>query len=543
MFGEKMILSAIFSLSALCISYFYLTRNYNYWRKRGIRGPKPVLLLGTLWQIFKKPIVEVMMDNRKKYGNIYGGFMTTRPNIMIGDPELIKAMNITDFHHFTDHTDMKSGDPLNDRSLFNLMGNEWKPMRSVISPTFSSGKMRAMHPIIINCVHRLDKYLETKAINGSEFDLRQTMGNLTMDVIAASAFGTQIDTHNDHKTNEFVKNADSIIKGNWRVWLVFPLMSIFPTLAERLGLSIFSPSVRQFFKSAISTIIARRRAEPNACKHRDYLQLMINAQNKSADNSADNETDIHDLTEQVFGKTETFNDQNAANVVITDDDMLANSLLFLIAGNETTATLLSFLLYEFLLFLIAGNETTATLLSFLLYELSVNENCQQRLYEEIRGFAGDYSYESIARMPYLEACVAETLRHYPPNPAVTRICTEQYVLGDTGLTIPKGMTVNFDVYGIHHSPEYYPNPERWDPERFLPSNRDQLVPYTYMPFGLGPRNCVGMRFALMQAKTTVAHLIDKYRFKRTANTRYPPTFEMFEFVLTSDDINIGIELR
>ncbi|CAG2117281.1 unnamed protein product [Medioppia subpectinata] len=192
-----------------------------------------------------------------------------------------------------------------------------------------------------------------------------------------------------------------------------------------------------------------------------------------------------------------------------------------------------------MLFLIAGNETTATLLSFLLYELSVNENCQQRLYEEIRGVEGDYSYESIARMPYLEACVAETLRHYPPNPAITRICTKEYVLGNTGLTIPKGMTVNFDVYGIHHSPEYYPNPERWDPERFLPSNRDQLVPYTYLPFGLGPRNCVGMRFALMQAKTTVAQLIDKYRFKRTANTRYPPTFEMFEFVLTSDDINIA----
>ncbi|CAG2116153.1 unnamed protein product [Medioppia subpectinata] len=112
-------------------------------------------------------------------------FMGTRPILVVSDPELIKDMNIKNFHHFVDHMDTKSGDPLNDRSLFNLMGDEWKAMRSVISPTFSSGKMRAMHPLIIDCVHRLDQYLETKAINGDELDVKRAMGNLTMDVIAS----------------------------------------------------------------------------------------------------------------------------------------------------------------------------------------------------------------------------------------------------------------------------------------------------------------------------------------------------------------------
>ncbi|CAG2109097.1 unnamed protein product [Medioppia subpectinata] len=379
--------------------------------------------------------------------------------------------------------------------------------------------MRAMHPLIIDCVHRLDQYLETKAINGDELDVKRAMGNLTMDVIASCAFGTQIDTHNDHKTHEFITNTQAIFQGNWRIWLIFPLMTLFPKLVEKMKLSMMSSSVQKFFKSAISSMIARRRADPKSGQYKDYLQLMINAQNRSADNSEDQ--DIDDLNEHIFGKTDALKDQKLGNVVISDDDMLASSFLFLVAGYETTASLLS----------------------FLTYELAINEKCQQRLYEEINAFDGNYSYESIARMPYLEACIAETLRHYPPLPAIGRICTEEYKHDNTGLTIPKGMGVNYDVHSLHHESEYYPNPEDWNPERFLPENRDHLVPYTYMPFGLGPRNCVGMRFALMEAKTAVAHLICKYRFIRTVNTRHPPTFKKFDFILNTDDRKIGVELR
>ncbi|CAG2100140.1 unnamed protein product [Medioppia subpectinata] len=521
-----MFLAALFSLNALLAFiailialYFYLTKNFNYWKDRGIPGPKPVVVLGTMWEMFTKPIHQASFDNYKKYGKIYGEFGFSTPVLTIADPELIKDISIKDFHNFVDHSDMKSGDPLNDRSLFNLMGDEWKAMRSVISPTFSSGKMRAMHPMITDCVHRLDQYLETKAINGDELDVKRAMGNLTMDVIASCAFGTQIDVHNDNKTNEFVANAQQVLRGNWRLWFMFLMTTTFPKLTEKIGISTMKPSVEHFFRSAISSIISKRRSQRNSVKHRDYLQLMINAQNRSADNSEDQ--DIDDLNEHIFGTTDALKDQKTANVVITDDDMLATSFLFFVAGYETTATLLS----------------------FLTYELSLKEKCQQRLYEEINAFDGNYSYESIARMPYLEACIAETLRLYNPIAATSRIALDDYKLGNTGLTIPKGMMINFDVHSVHHSPEYYPNPDVWDPERFLPENRDQLVPYTYLPFGLGPRNCVGMRFALMEAKTAVAHLITKYRFKRTANTAVPLKYKKFEFLLTPEAIQIGVEKR
>jgi cytochrome P450 len=77
----------------------------------------------------------------------------------------------------------------------------------------------------------------------------------------------------------------------------------------------------------------------------------------------------------------------------------------------------------------------------------------------------------------------------------------------------------------------------------MPENRDNLVPYTYMPFGIGPRNCVGMRFALMEAKTAVVHLINKLKFVKSSNTQIPLKFKKFEFLLTAGDINVGVELR
>ncbi|CAG2179113.1 unnamed protein product, partial [Oppiella nova] len=275
----------------------------------------------------------------------------------------------------------------------------------------------------------------------------------------------------------------------WRLWVFIALVKISPKLFEWTGFQIIDPSVQKFFITAITSIVSRRKSEK--VRQRDYLQLMIDAQNRM--NTNHEELDIDDLDEEIYGKiqtTETLdinNSNKSKSTGMSDTDLIANSFLFLMAAYETSGTLLS----------------------FLFYNLAVNEKCQQKLYEEVNGLDGKYDYESVSKMPYLEACIAETLRLQPPLPVTHRHASQEYILGNI-LTIPKGMMVIFDIYALHHNSEYYPNPEVWDPERFMPENRDQLTPYTYMPFGTGPRNCVGMRFALMEAKTAVAHLVHKY---------------------------------
>jgi len=134
---------------------------------------------------------------------------------------------------------------------------------------------------------------------------------------------------------------------------------------------------------------------------------MINA-NKKTENDDKEEDSVNN--EQLYGQldeTETL-DNNKVKTEITEDDILATSFLFFVAGFETTAALLS----------------------FLFYSLSVHEECQQKLYEEVRNCEGKFDYDSIAKMPYLDACIAETLRLYNPVAALSRIASEDYPLGN-----------------------------------------------------------------------------------------------------------------
>ena len=99
------------------------------------------------------------------------------------------------------------------------------------------------------------------------------------------------------------------------------------------------------------------------------------------------------------------------------------------------------------------------------------------------------------------------------------------------------MAIRIPVYAMHHDPQYFPDPEQFRPERFMPENKSQLTAYTFLPFGVGPRNCVGMRFALMNVKTAVVNLLPKYRFCRTKTTK--TEFEYKKFVLFTQTVDMG----
>ena len=172
-------------------------------------------------------------------------------------------------------------------------------------------------------------------------------------------------------------------------------------------------------------------------------------------------------------------------------------------------------------FFIAGYETIATALSYISYELALNQDFQDKLYEEIKSIEnekGTIDYETLLKLPYLDAVICESLRKYPPSARISRIANQEYQLGNTGITLDKGTHVNILVHAIHHNEEYYPGPEKFRPERFLPENRDQIKPFTYLSFGSGPRNCIGMRFALLETKLALAKIITKYKFVKSKST-------------------------
>ena len=170
--------------------------------------------------------------------------------------------------------------------------------------------------------------------------------------------------------------------------------------------------------------------------------------------------------------------------------------------------------------LIAGYDTTATTMSYILYELALNQDCQETLFEEIENAkSGDrLSYDTIQSLPYLEAVIHETLRRHPVIAALERPCTKEYKMPDTNLVIRKGDLVRVNNIGICFDPDIFPNPEEWNPDNFTKENRADRNPYSFMAFSLGPRNCLAMRFAMFEMKVCISHLVSKFKILSTSKT-------------------------
>ncbi|XP_068966573.1 cytochrome P450 6k1-like isoform X2 [Bombus flavifrons] len=128
----------------------------------------------------------------------------------------------------------------------------------------------------------------------------------------------------------------------------------------------------------------------------------------------------------------------------------------------------------------------------------------------------------------------ETLRKYPPASMLSRRCEHQYQIPGSKVELPVGMRVIIPIYGFHHDPDYYPDPATFDPERFTEENKRTRHPYTYLPFGEGPRNCIGMRFALLQIKVGIISFLRKHRVETCERTITPIKFSRRSLVTTSE---------
>ena len=175
-------------------------------------------------------------------------------------------------------------------------------------------------------------------------------------------------------------------------------------------------------------------------------------------------------------------------------------------------------------FILAGFETTASTLTYAAYELALHQEIQYQIVDELSTVVdknNDIDYEELMRLPYLDAVLCETLRLHSFVVKVNRITNQEYHIKKLGLTLPPGQVVEIPIYALHNNPKYWPDPKKFDPDRFMGENRAKIVPYTFIPFLAGPRNCVGMRFALMEAKLALAQVMLRYRFYRTQKTDLP----------------------
>ncbi|XP_063926337.1 probable cytochrome P450 6a14 [Zophobas morio] len=179
-------------------------------------------------------------------------------------------------------------------------------------------------------------------------------------------------------------------------------------------------------------------------------------------------------------------------------------------------------------FFLAGLETSALLMAWTLYELAKNLEIQEGLRDEIcevlEKFDGRICYQSLQEMKYFDQVMNETMRKFPPVPFVNRVCTKDYKIPEEDTIIEKGTAVVIPILGIHRDADYYPDPEKFDPGRFSEENKKKMPSCAYIPFGKGPRSCIGMRLGLLQAKVGLCGLVRNFRF--TLNEKTPDVMRL-----------------
>ncbi|CAB1344098.1 unnamed protein product [Coregonus sp. 'balchen'] len=183
-------------------------------------------------------------------------------------------------------------------------------------------------------------------------------------------------------------------------------------------------------------------------------------------------------------------------------------------GEEQTKGLTDHeILSQAMIFIFAGYETSSSTLSFLAYNLATNPHVMTKLQEEIDTVfpnKAPIQYEALMQMDYLDSVLNESLRLYPVSPRLERVA--QKTVEINGIVIPKDCVVMVPTWTLHRDPEIWSDPEEFKPERFSKENKESIDPYTYMPFGAGPRNCIGMRFALIIIKLAMVEILQSFTF-------------------------------
>lgn len=398
---------------------------------------------------------------------LHGMFSFNKPTYVITDPEVLKRVTIKDFDYFLNHNDFLSkADRVFGKTIFGMKGQQWKDMRSILSPIFTSAKMKSMYGLLTSHVADFLKHFEKTAGNGSvDVDALEIFSRFTADGIATAVLGFEGDC---------VKNADSglfdlcrgILKetASPRAILKFFFALAAPQTYTFLDLQMMSKRTFDFFKRAVVDVMEER--DRTNVSRPDVIQLMLEAKEKLR---------RHETVNEVDGLKA--NMQNLQNIVDDDEYWLAQGFIFFVGGFDTTSNLLK----------------------SLTYELALNPNVQQELYQEIVGVTETLNgqpvtYDTLHSMKFMDMVVCEALRKHPPFASMDRTCTKDYNL-DLGngktVSIKKGELLILPFYQFHHDAEFFPAPDKFDPYRFSDANKDSIVSGTYLPFGMGPRSCIG----------------------------------------------------
>ncbi|XP_053996823.1 cytochrome P450 9e2-like [Hylaeus anthracinus] len=448
-----------------------------------------------LWKSFFQQITFAdlisLIYNVQPDAKYVGFYDLTTPVIAIRDIELMKSITVKHFEHFQNHRNLQTDDaePLFSKNLFALRDDRWREVRTLLSPAFTSSKMKAMFNLMNECANRYGDILCTLPEGERTLELKDVFTRYTNDVIATCAFGVKVDSMADRNNKFYVYGREATNFSGISKSLKLFAVRLTPFLSKLFGIKMVNPEIANFFKEMVADTIKYR--DENNIVRPDMIQLMMETRGKLGPGK---ELTIDDMTAQAF------------------------------------------------VFFFGGFESTSTLMCFAAYEVGVNPEIQKKLQEEIdevlENCKGEPTYDAINDMKYLDAIVYEALRMYPVIVQSDRVCTKPFELAPAlpGLkpyVIQEGEYIWIPIYGVHYDPEHFEEPNKFNPDRFFDDPKKVVNSGTFLSFGFGPRMCIGNRFALLETKVLMFHIFARCTFKPCSKTIIPMVLSKKGFQMTS----------
>ncbi|KAK2581764.1 hypothetical protein KPH14_002243 [Odynerus spinipes] len=469
--------------------YTFFLRSMSYFKEKGIPHVPPLPVFGNMApSVFRRKAIPILLDELyNKFSNVkyFGFYDFMKPVIVVRDPEIIHSITIKNFNNFSDHATLfNEHETLVKRNLFALKGDTWREMRKILSPTFTSSKMKMMFELVQECGENFVNHVAKKAEDGWIVNMKDILVRYTNDAVATTAFGISIDSMKN-PNNDFISHVTKALNFDSILSLKLIMGKHFPRLFKTLNIQLFAESVSSFFCNVVKDNVKMR--EEKGIVRPDMIQLMMESREKSH---------------------------------MTYEDMAAQAFIFFLAGSDSTGSFLC----------------------FLAHELAVNTEVQTKLREEVDRVLqitnGKPTYDAIINLEYLNAVVNETLRLYPLSAFSDRYCVKTFELPPMTpegkpLTVTPGTNLWFLPYSLHRDSKYFPDPEKFDPERFL--NGNSVDPTTYIPFGIGPRSCIGNRYALLLSKVVFFHLVARCELEPCSKTSIPMKLSKKSFVMAAEN--------
>lgn len=457
----------------LCVLHLLFNYNEKARLLRKLPGPKDDFIIGNALVISNISAVTIMKLGREyaqKFSGIYRfwAFPFGAVNLYSpGDIEII--LSNMKYHE-------KSGiysflRPWLGNGLLLSKGNLWQERRKILTPAFHFNILKQFSIILAENSQRLVETLESKV--GKPIDVVPVLSEYTLLSICETAMGTQLNKETSYESR------------------------CYKTAIYELGQMFFQRFINLFLYSDFifySTALGKKLMTHLNVLH-SFTKRVINDRKEYIDKYGISIPDLNDNDEYVYKKKR----KTAMLDLLIQAEK--DGLIDNVGIQEEVDT-----------FMFEGHDTTASGLTFCLMLLANHKDVQDKIIEELDEIFGDSTrpadMNDLSKMRYLDCCIKESLRLYPPVHFISRSIDEPIKLSN--YDIPPGIFCHVHIYDLHRREDLFPNASKFDPERFLPENCVGRHPYAYIPFSAGPRNCIGQKFAMMEMKSAVAEILRRF---------------------------------